>query len=70
MSTKQISANHRTAENVIIAIIMLLIPAVGLGVPVGIWVLKSKMEASAYNRITHANISTWDAMWVELRVTP
>lgn len=35
---------------------------------VAIWVFSSKMEAQAYNRQTGANVSTWDAMWVELRV--
>lgn len=38
--------------------------AIGLG----IWVVKSRFEASAYNRITGSHVSTWDAMWVELRV--
>ena len=32
------------------------------------WVVKSSFEASTYNRLTGANVSTWDAMWVELRV--
>lgn len=34
----------------------------------GVWVVKSHFEARAYNRITGAHVSTWDAMWVELRV--
>ena len=25
-------------------------------------------EAQAYNRITGSNVSTWDAIWVQLRV--
>jgi hypothetical protein len=34
------------------------------------WVFFSCMEAAAYNRITNSSVTTWDAMWVELRVTP
>ena len=33
-----------------------------------VWSFQAKMEASAFNRLTGANVSTWDAMWVELRV--
>lgn len=29
---------------------------------------RSFMEARAFNRLTGANVSTWDAIWVELRV--
>lgn len=32
------------------------------------WVVRSYFEAQAYNRITGSNVSTWDAMYVELRV--
>jgi hypothetical protein len=32
------------------------------------WIVKSFMEANSFNRITGNQISTWDAMWVELRV--
>lgn len=32
------------------------------------WVFRSQMEASAYNRATGSEVSTWDAMWIELRV--
>lgn len=31
-------------------------------------ILSAKMEAEAYNRATGANVSTWDALWIELRV--
>lgn len=34
----------------------------------GIWVFASAMEARAYNNVTGGNVSTWDAMWIELRV--
>lgn len=33
-----------------------------------VWVIESAMEARAYNRVTGQNVSTWDAMWIELRV--
>lgn len=33
-----------------------------------LWVFPSHMEAQAYNRVTGENVSTWDAMWIELRV--
>lgn len=35
---------------------------------IGCHVFKSAMEAAAYNRATGSNVSTWDAMWIELRV--
>lgn len=31
-------------------------------------VVKSKFEADAYNRATGSSVSTWDALWIELRV--
>jgi hypothetical protein len=35
---------------------------------VGLWVGASSMEASDFNRVTGKNVSTWDAMWISLRV--
>ena len=35
---------------------------------IGIWATASHFEAAAYNRVTGSNVSTWDAMWIELRV--
>ena len=32
------------------------------------WVAQSYFEAQSYNRITGENVSTWDALWVELRI--
>jgi hypothetical protein len=32
------------------------------------WVFPSYMEARAYNHATGAHVSTWDAMFVDLRV--
>ena len=33
-----------------------------------IWVISSHMEASAFNHATGKNVSTWDAMFIELRI--
>ena len=33
-----------------------------------LWVLQSNIEANVYNRETGANITTWEAMWTNLRV--
>lgn len=35
---------------------------------VGWWVFSSYQESAAYNRLTGANTTTWDAMFVQLRV--
>jgi phage shock protein PspC (stress-responsive transcriptional regulator) len=37
---------------------------------IGIAYFQAIMEAKAYNRLTGAKATAWDAMWVELRVTP
>ena len=37
-------------------------------VPPIAWVFSSAMEARTYSRLTGKQVSTWDAMWVELRV--
>lgn len=34
----------------------------------GSWVVRSYFEAKTYNKLTGASATTWDAMWVELRV--
>jgi hypothetical protein len=39
-----------------------------LSIPMGSWVVQSFFEARAFNNATGANVSTWDAMWIELRV--
>ena len=33
-----------------------------------IWIGKSYFEAQSYNHVTGSNLSTWDAMWIDLRV--
>lgn len=50
-------------EKLIVAVGILFI----LAIPVAM-VFDAYMEAKAYNSITGSNVSTWDAMWVELRV--
>ncbi len=37
-------------------------------VAVGVWVVRSSLEAQSYNRLTGADATTWEAMWVQLRV--
>lgn len=34
----------------------------------GYWFISSYFEARAFNRITGSGVSTWEAMFVELRV--
>ena len=46
------------------AVAILIILAI---VPVG-WVFKSYMEAKSYNEVTGKNVTTWQAMWIDLRV--
>lgn len=33
-----------------------------------IWVFMSSMEANSYNAITGKQVTTWQAIWVQLRV--
>ncbi len=39
-----------------------------LGFAIGCWVFSSWCEAAAFNRITGKDVTTWDAMFVTLRV--
>ena len=32
------------------------------------WIVGAYLESQTYNRLTGAHTTTWDAMWVELRV--
>ncbi|MCX6994167.1 MAG: hypothetical protein NT011_13635 [Kiritimatiellaeota bacterium] len=48
-------------------------PAVVLVIVVGLiammfWVFTSKMEAATFNSVTGKSVTTWQAMWIELRV--
>lgn len=35
---------------------------------IGTWIGLSYMEARTFERLTGKHVTTWDAMWVELRV--
>ncbi len=48
------------------ACLILIFITVVLGIPYWIW--QSSMEAAAFNNATGNHVSTWDAMWIELRV--
>ncbi len=39
-----------------------------LGLALGGWVFSSYQEARTYERLTGKHVTTWDAMWVDLRV--
>lgn len=41
---------------------------IALVLVVGVWVLSSAFEAAAYRRVTGKQVSTWDAMFLDLRV--
>ena len=48
--------------------VYVLIIGGAIGFMLGLWWVAAYMEASTYNRVTGANVSTWDALWIELRV--
>lgn len=54
-------------DKIIVIIITIIITLVLIIMP-GSWIAKSYFEAKTFNKITHSNVTTWDAMWVELRV--
>lgn len=39
-----------------------------LALPVFVWLIPSYFEARTYSRLTGADVTMWDAMWVDLRV--
>lgn len=47
------------------AVIFLAVAAIGTGV----WCVGSHFEAQVFNKLSGTAVSTWDAMWVQLRVT-
>lgn len=47
---------------------MILVFFIAFGFFASIWIGSSHMEAKAYNRITGSDVTTGEAMWVELRV--
>lgn len=46
------------------AMLVLMFPVI-----IAVWIFKSHMESKTYNKLTGAKTTTWDALWVELRVT-
>ena len=60
--------NMETKNTFKCAIALFILLGLIISIPIGVWVIKSKFEANAYNRITDSDVSTWDAMWVQLRV--
>ena len=36
---------------------------------IGPWVLHSYQEAKVFNRVTGSDVTTWEAMWITLRVS-
>ena len=42
---------------------------IAISLVVGLWVGRSYFEAKAYNHVTGKEVSTFDAMFLELRVT-
>lgn len=42
--------------------------AVIMGLAATVWIIKSWQEAEAYNRLTGKSVTTWDAMFLELRI--
>ena len=55
-------------STLVVALILLSFVLVIVGVGLTIWVAFSHFEAQAYNNVTGKDVSTWDAMWIELRV--
>lgn len=55
----------QTVKDALAAVVIL---GILLAIACGGWVVSSYFEARAYNRVTGEDVSTWDAMWVELRV--
>ena len=64
---RRIAGQTKPKSNSVLGCQGAIIAAV-LAVILGVWIFSSAMEARAYERITGKRVSTWDAMWVELRV--
>lgn len=48
-----------------VQVVCLILIVLGM---IGGYIFVSSQEAKTYNKLTGKNVSTWDAMWVELRV--
>jgi hypothetical protein len=49
----------------LIACVMVAVILAGIG---GVLMVQPYMESRTYNKLTGANTTAWDALWVELRV--
>ena len=47
----------------------LLVSAIAVVICICCWIGAAAIKAKTYNRVTGKNISTFDAMFIELRVT-
>ena len=60
------SSDHYDHENSVwVAIGAMVVLFIFVGC---LWITKSHFEAKAYNNLTGKDVSTWDAMFLELRV--
>ena len=57
-----------TVEKFFVILASLLILATVFGTP-AVLLIAAKMESETYNRLTGARTTTWDAIWVDLKVT-
>ena len=46
----------------------IIVMVLGLGIALGIGILKSSQEAKTFNRCTGASVTTWEAMFAEFRI--
>ena len=54
-----LKSNRIGSALIVVAVILILLL---------IWIVPSYFEARAYENVTGRKVSTWDAMWIELRV--
>lgn len=50
------------------AISIITVCSVFLCLLLGFWVIRSHFEAKTYTELTGRTVTTWQAMWIELRV--
>jgi flagellar basal body-associated protein FliL len=55
-------------ETLIYIAVMALLLLVIAGTSIAVWVVSSHYEAESFQKLTGKQVSTWDAMWLELRV--
>jgi hypothetical protein len=59
--------SQKMKELLAVVIVVSLLATI-VGVPLIAAYVSAYYEADAYNRVTGANVSTWDALFLELRV--